>query len=145
MVIRRLGPSDATLVLAAADLFDRSPRPDATERFLNEPGHHLLAAFDGERMTGFVSGVEMTHPDKGTEMLLYELSVAEDARRRGIGTALVSALVELATSRGCYGMWVLTDEDNVAAHRTYEAAGGRVTVRQVMFGWEPAATSPAAP
>ncbi len=32
-----------------------------------------------------VSGVELTHPDKGTEMFLYELGVAERFRGRGIG------------------------------------------------------------
>jgi hypothetical protein len=32
---------------------------------------------------GFVTGVEMTHPDKGTEMFLYELSVARLLRHVG--------------------------------------------------------------
>ena len=45
-------------------------------------------------------------------MFLYELGVDEPVRRRGIGSSLVEALAELARERGCYGMWVLTDEDN---------------------------------
>ena len=72
-----------------------------------------------------VTGVETTHPDKGTEMFLYELAVAEGARRRGIGRRLVEALAELARRRGCYAMWVLADADNEAAQRTYGAAGAR--------------------
>jgi ribosomal protein S18 acetylase RimI-like enzyme len=48
-------------------------------------------AFGGGRALGFVSGIETTHPDKGTEMFLYELSVEEEARRRGVGTKLVQA------------------------------------------------------
>ena len=32
-----------------------------------------------------VSGVETTHPDKGTEMFLYELGVAALATYRGTG------------------------------------------------------------
>lgn len=135
-MIRRLGPQDAALVLAAEELFDRPPTVADTERFLAEPGHHLLAAFDGERVVGFVSGVETTHPDKGTEMLLYELSVAAGARGHGTGAALVRALADLARSRGCYGMWVLTDEGNVAARRTYAAAGGREERRQLMIAWD---------
>lgn len=135
-MIRRLGPDDASSILAAAALFDYPPRADATERFLTEPGHHLLAAFDGDVMVGFVTGVETTHPDKGAEMLLYELSVGEAARGRGVGASLVTALAGLARSRGCYGMWVFTDEDNVAAHRTYESAGGRADRRQLMYSWD---------
>ena len=45
---------------------------------------------------GFTTGVEMTHPDKGTEMFLYELEVTEAFRRRGIGFALLTQLKELA-------------------------------------------------
>jgi hypothetical protein len=37
-------------------------------------------AYDGERPVGMVTGVETTHPDKGTEMFLYELAVDETAR-----------------------------------------------------------------
>ena len=121
--IRRLGPGDDALVVAAEHLFDGPARPDATARFLGEPGHHLLVAYDGERPVGMVTGVETTHPDKGTEMFLYELAVDEAARGRGIGRALVTALAELARETGCYGMWVLTDDDNAAAVRTYTAAG----------------------
>jgi len=86
-------------------------------------------------VVGFVSGVEMTHPDKGTEMFLYELGVAPEARNRGIGRALVAALAQLAQDRGCYGMWVLTDDDNEAALATYNATGPSERSTHVMFGW----------
>jgi hypothetical protein len=38
----------------------------------------MLIAYIDYVAAGFVSGVEMSHPDKGTEMFLYELSVAEE-------------------------------------------------------------------
>jgi ribosomal protein S18 acetylase RimI-like enzyme len=128
------------LVLAAPELFDNPPRPDATATFLARDGHHLLMAFDDEAATGapavgFVSGVETTHPDKGTEMFLYELSVDERARNRGVGRALVSALAELARESGCYGMWVLTDDDNPAGVRAYEAAGGQQEPLTRLIAW----------
>ena len=84
---------------------------------------------------GFVSGVETTHPDKGTEMFLYELGVDESARRLGVGRALVEALVALAEERGCYGMWVLTDADNLAAGTTYERAGASGSSSHLMLEW----------
>ena len=136
MEIRRITPDDASLVAEAAGLFDHPPKPDATRRFLEEPTHHLLMALlDGEPL-GFVSGVETTHPDKGTEMLLYELSVAEPHRRRGIGRALVEALARLARMRGCYGMYVLTEDDNPAAKRTYASAGANEPTRHLMYAWD---------
>jgi ribosomal protein S18 acetylase RimI-like enzyme len=95
----------------------------------------MFVAYEGDGPVGFVSGVEMTHPDKGTEMFLYELAVDEAWRRRGIGTALVTALRDLAAERGCYGMWVLTDEDNDAAIATYAATSPVERSSQVMFGW----------
>ena len=122
-------------VLAAAGLFDEQPQGEATERFLDTPGHHLLLAWDGDRPVGFVSGVEMTHPDKGTEMFLYELGVAEEAQNRGIGSALVAALHELAREKGCYGMWVLTDDDNHAALKAYRRTPPQEEAPNHLIGW----------
>jgi len=139
--IERVG--DAAPVHAACALFDGPPLLGATERFLQAPGHHLLLAYhDGERASGtaaqavgMVSGIEMTHPDKGTEMFLYELSVVPTHRDRGIGTALVRALVALATERGCYGMWVATEGDNRAALATYRRAGATQDEPFVALTW----------
>jgi ribosomal protein S18 acetylase RimI-like enzyme len=122
-------------VLAAGHLFDAPPRPEAAQRFVSESGHHLLIAYEDGVPAGMVTGVEMTHPDKGTEMFLYELGVDERFRGRGTGRALVSALADLARERGCYGMWVLTDEDNAAARATYLAAGGVSEGAQLMLAW----------
>ncbi len=121
---------------AAAHLMDGPVVAAAALRFLAEPGHHLLLAYDStDRPVGFVSGVETTHPDKGTEMFLYELAVDEPSRGRGIGTSLVAELDSLARSLGCYGMWVLTDLDNPAALATYRAAGGQHPTTHPMVTW----------
>jgi ribosomal protein S18 acetylase RimI-like enzyme len=135
MEIRVLHPGDDRLVAAASHLFDGPARPDATARFLAEPGHHLLVAYEDGTAVGFVSGVEVTHPDKGTEMFLYELAVDEPSRRRGIGRALVERLAALAREAGCYGMWVVTDHDNEAARATYEGSGGEPETAQVVEVW----------
>ena len=133
--VRRLDPNDRGIVLAADDLFDGPASPDFTDRFLGSQGHHLLLAFVDGEPAGFVTGVEVTHPDKGTEMFLYELGVVERARRQGIGTALVEALAKLARKRGCYGMWVLTDADNEGALATYRRAGATGASDQTMLEW----------
>jgi ribosomal protein S18 acetylase RimI-like enzyme len=135
MDIRVLRPGDDGLVAAASHLFDGPARPDATARFLAEAGHHLLIAYEEARAVGFVSGVEVSHPDKGTEMFLYELAVDEPFRRRGIGRALVEHLAAVAGEAGCYGMWVITDGDNEAARATYEGTGGVPETEQVVEVW----------
>lgn len=133
MEIRRA--TESREVAAAEHLFDGPARAVATVRFLHEPGHHLLLAYVEGRPVGMVSGVETTHPDKGTEMFLYELSVDPDHRRRGIGGALVRALAELAQDRGCYGMWVGTEHDNAAALATYRGAGAADEADFVSLTW----------
>lgn len=61
--------------------------------------------------------------------------MGEPFRRRGVGGALVAALAALGQERGCYGMWVLTDGDNLAAQATYSRAGGAAEGPQLMFSW----------
>jgi aminoglycoside 3-N-acetyltransferase I len=135
--VRRLGPGDEEAVHAARSLFDEPPDDQATRRFLADSTHHLLVAYDRTDMPlGFVSGVELTHPDKGIEMFLYELGVDESARRQGLGRTLVQALAALAREQGCYDMWVLADADNEAAHATYLRAGGREASQPVLLEWD---------
>jgi ribosomal protein S18 acetylase RimI-like enzyme len=133
--IQDLSDGDGDAVLAITHLFDGEAQVSATLRFLAEPGHHLLVAYERGTAAGFVTGVELTHPDKGTEMFLYELGVDEPFRNRGIGTALVAALADLARTARCYGMWVLTDENNAAAMRSYSAAGGTDAQQHTMLSW----------
>ncbi|MQS12387.1 GNAT family N-acetyltransferase [Streptomyces kaniharaensis] len=135
MEIRRI--TDAADVHAAGHLFDAPPLPDATARFLADDRHHLLIAYtDDGTPAGMVTGVETTHPDKGTELFLYELGVDEPHRGHGIGRALIAALADLARERGCHAMWTVTEEDNPAARATYRAAGGDPEPRQVVYAWD---------
>jgi ribosomal protein S18 acetylase RimI-like enzyme len=135
--VRSLGPGDEGAVLAAGDLFDEAPQPATTRQFLADDRHHLLIAYDeAEQPVGFVSGVETIHPDKGTEMFLYELGVDPPARRHGVGRTLVEALLALARERGCYGMWTATEAGNVAARATYDRAGAKTETGDVTLVWD---------
>ena len=133
--IRPVEAGEAALVERAGALFDHVPRADTTARFLASENHHLLLALEDDVPIGFVSGVEIVHPDKAVEMFLYELSVAEGVRGRGVGTALVRALADLARERGCRGMWVLTDDDNEAALKAYRRAGATAEESTRLLEW----------
>ncbi len=121
LALRWMTASDADIIASASHLFDDEVRSEWNERFLAQSNHHLCFAWVDGRAVGFVTGVEVTHPDKGTEMLLYELGVDEPYRRQGIGRTLTEALRTLAHDRGCSGMWVPFDDDNVAARATYRS------------------------
>jgi ribosomal protein S18 acetylase RimI-like enzyme len=138
--IRHLGPGDVEQVMAASALLDGPAIEEWSTLFLDREGHHILVAYLDGGAVGFITGVETTHPDKGTEMFLYELAVAESHRRSGIGRALVTALGDLAIERGCYGMWVATEVDNLAAIATYRAAGAADPEPFVTLSWDFPAT-----
>jgi ribosomal protein S18 acetylase RimI-like enzyme len=135
MEIKALGPGDEDQVKAVSHLFDQASDADATRCFLGEHGHHLLVAYEDGHPRGFVSGIKMTHPDKGTEMFLYNLAVQSEFRRRGFGRALVDRLTAMAKERGCYGMWVVTGAENEAALATYESSGSTAEPGQVVLVW----------
>jgi ribosomal protein S18 acetylase RimI-like enzyme len=128
---------DERAVLQASELFDAPPVADSVRALLADPRHHLLLArIDGEP-AGFVLGIELLLADHaGPGMLLYELSVAEPFRRQGIGSRLVSALLDLARARGCFEVWVLTEPDNEAALATYETTGARRDDDAAMLVWD---------
>jgi ribosomal protein S18 acetylase RimI-like enzyme len=137
ITIRRLGPEDEALVLAAPDdIFDNPPDPSQTRAFLASGMNLLFAAFDGGRMVGFSSGTVLLHPDKPPSLFVNELGTAEGWRRRGIGTALTRRMVEAAREMGCEGIWLGTEVDNAAARATYRKAGGRESTAFVLFDWD---------
>lgn len=134
VVIRAVTSDDVDLVLAA-DVFDHPPDRSWTLDFLQRNGHHLVFAVDAGEVVGFVTGVEIAHPDKAPEMLLYELGVQERHRRRGIGRALVRHLVELARVEGCREMWVPVESGDAIAIATYRSAGAGAVEECGILTW----------
>jgi len=79
-----------------------------------------IAEVHGEP-AGFAYAHVLQRIDGATMVFLYELEVDERFRRRGLGCELVEEAKRLAAGRR---MFVLTDENNETAMRTYAAAGG---------------------
>lgn len=136
VTLGRMGPGDVEAVLGAGHLFDAEPTRSWTEDALARAGHHLLVAHVDGQPAGFVSGVEIAHPDKGVEVLLYELGVDEAYRRRGIGRSLVEALADLARELGCRQMWVPIDAEDDVAEAVYRAAGAGPVEAAGILSWD---------
>lgn len=124
LTIRRLGPDDLALLLAAGTLFDDPIRPDMAAQFLAHADHHLFAAIIGNQMIGFVSAVSYLHPDKPLEYWLNEVGVDEAWQRQGVGRRLLPAALDHGWTIGCTSAWVLTNSSNRAARGLYAACGG---------------------
>lgn len=136
--IRRAGPADEAAILAA-DVFDGPATRDGTARFLGEGAAErdiLMLADIAGRIVGFASGTVLYHPDKTPQLFIQEVGVNEDARRLGIGRALVLAIRAEGRKQGCATAWVLTEADNTAARALYVEAGGEETPGVVMVDWD---------
>lgn len=123
--VRILNSSDiAVLDHVAPDVFDDDLRPALVTEFLRDDRHHLAVALDIGQVVGFASGVHYVHPDKPPELWINEVGVAPSHQGRGIGKAVLQALLQHARRLGCREAWVLTDRSNDAARRLYASTGG---------------------
>jgi ribosomal protein S18 acetylase RimI-like enzyme len=100
----------------------------ATLRTLGMDGSgEILAAVDGEHLLGTVMLLSWPH---GGEVLrapgeaeVRALAVSSDARGRGIGRALLSAVMHRASQRYVRHLLLLTQPEMVAAQHLYATAG----------------------
>jgi aminoglycoside 6'-N-acetyltransferase I len=123
--VRRLAPGDHTLLASAEPgVFDGPIVAEEARRFLDAPGHHIVAAVEGGRIVGFASAVVCLHPDKPPALFVMELGVAERLRRRGIGRKLLDAILAAGTDAGCSEAWIAAEAGNRPARALYRSAGG---------------------
>jgi ribosomal protein S18 acetylase RimI-like enzyme len=130
----RLDDDNAHL-LQGADVFDNAVDADQLANFLEDAGHELVFARQGETVIGFASGVVLLHPDKQPAFFINEVDVVPDFQRQGIGKALCERLMELARTRGCKGIWLATEGANHPAQALYKSLEGRETKDIVVYDW----------
>ncbi|URW76158.1 GNAT family acetyltransferase [Sphingomonas donggukensis] len=78
----------------------------------------VLVARGGSDITGSVMV-----GDDGHRGWVYYLAVAPDARRGGVGRALMAAAEDWLRARGCVKIQLMVRGDNVAAAAFYESLG----------------------
>ncbi|MGR6915445.1 GNAT family N-acetyltransferase [[Actinomadura] parvosata] len=102
--------------------------------FTDPPAGYALLAWEGERAVGMAS-YSFLWPAEGLTRSLYlkELYVAEAAQHRGVGTALMNALFELAAKHGCSRVEWTTDTGNSGAQRFYEKLGQTVLPTKLFY------------
>jgi ribosomal protein S18 acetylase RimI-like enzyme len=94
----------------------RVARLGALVRPIEHPA--LLAEEDG-RLLGV-----LTYVVEGDRCEI--LTLHADERRRGVGSALIAAVKDIAAEAGCTTLWLITTNDNVDALRFYQRRGFRL-------------------
>jgi ribosomal protein S18 acetylase RimI-like enzyme len=130
IAFRLLAPGDEHVVRELAT-YDGPGDPEA---LLADPRTLMLVAFDGDRAVGFVLAHELPrrHGDRA-KLFVYEVDVAEGHRRRGVASALLERLAELAHERGIPTGFVLAEPDNGPANALYRTAGGATEAVNVLW------------
>ena len=105
------------------------PDQSYLKRLLERPHFIALAALDGERVVGGLAAYELEKFEQArSEIYVYDLAVDAEHRRRGIATALIRALQEIAADRRAYVIFVHADRGNEPAIRLYASLGTREDV-----------------
>jgi ribosomal protein S18 acetylase RimI-like enzyme len=137
--IQILQSGDAAILdRVAPGVFDDPIHPRALQEFLSSPLHHLVIASDEGLVVGFASAVQYVHPDKSRpELWVNEVGVSPSHQKRGVGKAIMHALLELAREAGCAEAWVLTERNNQPAMKLYQSVGGEEeNMEIVMFSFK---------
>jgi len=105
---------------------DPPPDPrEVLEQITAEPGRRLLVAeLEGE-VVGTVDVLiapNLTHHAQPWA-LVENVVVAERARRRGAGSALMRRAIELAREAGCYKVNLISGNERTGAHEFYRDLG----------------------
>ncbi|MDJ0867075.1 MAG: GNAT family N-acetyltransferase [Myxococcota bacterium] len=94
-------------------------------RLAENSAYILLAAKQDGRLIGFVMGIicEELYGDGRPFMIIEDLIVAKDVRRRGAGRALMLEMEKRAIQRQCRQIIFVTEADRTDSIRFYASLG----------------------
>lgn len=94
----------------------------------------IVALSEGEVIGGLVAYQLDKFEQARSEIYIYDLAVAEPHRRRGIATALIERLREVAAERGAWVIYVQADHGDEPAIALYTKLGRREDVLHFDIG-----------
>jgi aminoglycoside 3-N-acetyltransferase I len=151
MEVRRLllGERDLARRLFAlmASVFEETASeelPDAyIDRLLVRKDFWALVALDGDVVVGGLTAhTLMMTRSVSSEVFLYDLAVAAERQRQGIGRHLVTALCDGAAKEGIDVVFVPADDEDEHALDFYRAVGGTPAAVTIFTFERPAGRAP---
>jgi aminoglycoside 3-N-acetyltransferase I len=140
MTLRRLRSADVLLLrklnalfgaaFADPETYTAEPPSDTYLEGLLEKDHVVtLVALAGEEVMGGLVAYELDKFERARrELYIYDLAVGAEHRRRGVATALIERLREIAALRGAWVVYVQADHGDDPAIALYEKLGAREEV-----------------
>jgi ribosomal protein S18 acetylase RimI-like enzyme len=138
-VLRRLTPDDAPIARQVVALFHGRDIPiEYHERYLANPANYLYIADVDNALAGFLSAHRLDRLNRvETQFFIYEIEVAEEFRRRGIGSALMQCVLKMSMEERLEA-FVFTNHSNQAAVQFYRGLGGVIeNGDELMFEFRP--------
>jgi ribosomal protein S18 acetylase RimI-like enzyme len=104
----------------------------------NESNYFYVAQVD-EKPVGFLVAYKLERCDgEQPMMLLYEIEVLSNYRRRGIARSLVDEIKSTCQQKEFIKLFVVTNESNAPAMGLYRSTGGRRdTTGEAIFVYRP--------
>jgi ribosomal protein S18 acetylase RimI-like enzyme len=109
------------------------------ETFFGNPANYLIVAEVGGKSAGFLLAHALQRlKEDARKMFIYEIDVAEEFQRQGVGTRLIEYVVDVVTSERMLNAFVFTNQSNKGAVEFYKSTGGKIiNGDDLMFVYEP--------
>ena len=150
--VRRLSRADIPLMLEMSAMFGaafnevetytkRPPSGGYLDRLLGKQEFVALAAVqEGAVVGGLVAYELVKFEQERSEFYIYDLAVREDMRRRGVATALIAQMQQIARANAAKVVFVQADHGDEAAIALYSKLGRREDVLHFDIPAAPAGT-----
>lgn len=95
------------------------------QKLSNNPNYVFLVAKSNRRVVGSVMGIvcEELYGECRPFMVVEDVIVDKEQRRKGIGASLMHELETIAADRVCGYIIFVTEKERIDAHRFYESLG----------------------
>jgi aminoglycoside 3-N-acetyltransferase I len=136
----QLATEDIGLMKALLDVFgeafneidtykNNQPKAAYLQQLLGGDSFIAVVGLDNGEVIGGIAAYELKKFEQPrSEIYIYDLAVAENYRRKGVATALISELKKIAAARGAYVIYVQADIGDEPAIALYTKLGVREDV-----------------